>query len=138
MDKQQLKNRTKAFTLKVIEFHESLSKKRAAQIIGDQLLRAATSVAANYRASCRSRSYAEFISKIGLVEEEADECSFWLELITESGVSPESVAGPLAQEADELTAIFTATGRTAKLKSPRKVDLLSKIRNPKSEIRNPS
>ncbi len=78
------------------------------------MLRSATSVDANYRAACRARSKADFISKIAIVEEEADESLFWLELITESGLISAERLKDLTKEADELTAIFTATGKTAK------------------------
>ncbi len=83
-------------------------------MLGNQLLRSATSVEANYRAACRARSKADFISKIAIVEEEADESLFWLELIAESGLMNTERLKDLTKEADELTAIFTATGKTAK------------------------
>jgi len=114
MNQKDLQERTKRFALEVIRLVESLPRTRTAEVIGKQLLRSATSVGANYRAACRSRSHAEFISKINVVEEEADESHFWLDLLAESGVvSHERVSG-LLKEANELTAIFVATGRTAK------------------------
>jgi four helix bundle protein len=79
-----------------------------AAVLGKQLIRSATSVGANYRSACRSRSRPEFASKIGIVLEEADESAFWLELIIESKVMPEPKCGPLLAEAKELTAIFTS------------------------------
>ncbi len=88
----------------------------AEQVLGKQLLRAATSVGANYRAACRARSRADFVSKITIVEEEADECIYWLELLSDSGRLNSRVGVELLQEAHELTAIFTASGKTAKQK----------------------
>ncbi len=76
-----LKKRTKAFALRVIALVESLPRSRTANVIGNQLLRSGTSVGANYRSACRGRSTAEFISKMGIVEEEADESLFWMELL---------------------------------------------------------
>ena len=100
--------------LRVIRLAASLPRMREADIIARQLLRSATSVGANYRSACRARSRADFISKIGVVEEEADETLYWLELLSESKlVKPESIQG-LITEVQELVAIFTASGRTAK------------------------
>jgi four helix bundle protein len=93
---------------------ETLPKNKIGDVLGKQILRSATSVAANYRAACRARSKADFISKIAIVEEEADESLFWLELIAESGLMNTERLKDLTKEADELTAIFTATGKTAK------------------------
>jgi len=114
MNQNELKNRTKFFALDVIRVVEGLPRTRTAEVIGKQLLRSATSVAANYRAACRSRSHAEFISKINVVEEEADESEFWLELLVEANVVTRDQVVRLRKEADELTAIFVATDRTAK------------------------
>ncbi len=93
---------------------DTLPKKTSAEVVGKQLLRSATSVAANYRAACRARSQADFISKITIVEEEADESMLWLELLIESGIMKKELLEDLLKEANELTAIFTATGKTAK------------------------
>ena len=114
MDADELKRRTKAFALRVIRLVEVLPKNRTGDILGRQLPRAATSVGANYRAACRARSQAEFASKIGAVEEEADECTYWLELIVESGLLPAAKVQDLLAEANELVAIFVASARTAK------------------------
>jgi four helix bundle protein len=114
MNEEQLKQRTKQFALRVIKLVEALPKGRTADVIGKQLLRSATSVGANYRAACRARSKADFIAKIGIVEEEADESLYWLELIVEAGLMPEKLVCDLQHEADELTAIFVATGHSAK------------------------
>ncbi len=86
MDKKEMKQRTKKFALRVIRLVESLPKGRTASVIGGQLLRAGTSVGANYRAACRAKSTADFISKMGTVEEEADESIYWIELLVESGI----------------------------------------------------
>jgi four helix bundle protein len=109
-----LKKRTKRFGLRVIRLVEALPRTQTASVIGRQLLRCATSVGANYRAACRGRSKADFISKLGIVEEEADESAYWLEMLVEAKVvKPNSVAELLA-EADELTAIIAASRKTAK------------------------
>lgn len=92
---EQFKKRTKTFALRVIKLFQSLPKKDEAQIIGKQLLRSATSVAANYRATCRARSKAEFVSKIGVVLEEADESLFWLEMLEEAGIMKPSLLAAL-------------------------------------------
>lgn len=126
MNEQELKNRTKQFALRVIKLVEALPRTTAGRAIGNQLIRSGTSVGANYRAACRSRSRAEFVAKIGTVAEEADESAFWMELIMEAGLQEESRVKLLHQEANELTAIFTASGRTAKTSNPQ-----STIRNPK-------
>jgi four helix bundle protein len=114
MDKDQLKQRTKKFALDIIKFVEVLPKGKTAETIGRQLLRSGTSVGANYRASCRARSSADFIAKMGIVEEELDESIYWLELLVDSGiVSPDRIA-LLTKEADELLAITVSSIRTAK------------------------
>jgi four helix bundle protein len=114
MDEEALKRRTKQFALRVIRLVDALPRSRTAEVVGRQLLRSATSVSANYRAACRARSKAEFIAKIGIVEEEADESAHWLEMIVEAGLLPDERVNALLTEANELTAIFVATGRTAK------------------------
>jgi four helix bundle protein len=111
---EQLRDRTKSFALRVIRLFRSLPFRTDTQVLGKQLLRCGTSVAANYRAVCRARSKAEFIARIGVVAEEADEAVLWLELLTESGILEEEKTGPLLAEAKELTAIFTASQQTSK------------------------
>lgn len=114
MDETELKQRTKQFALRVIKLAGSLPGNYIARIIGSQLVRAGTSVGANYRAACRARSQAEFIAKLGVVEEEADESSYWMELIIEDKlIDPERVQ-PLLTEANEILAIISASRRTAK------------------------
>ena len=102
---EDLKTRTKEFALRVIRVVDSLPRKRSADIVGGQLLRAGTSVGANYRASCRARSPAEFRAKLGIVEEEADESVYWLEFLSESGLVAESKLRNLLQEANEPSRI---------------------------------
>ena len=114
MDAEDLKRRTKAFAIRIIHLVEALPNTSTARVIGNQLLRSGTSVEANYRAACRARSQAEFIAKIGVVEEEADESVYWLELLIEATVLPVVKVQDLLDEANELTAIFAASGRTAK------------------------
>lgn len=114
MEKDELQRRTKQFALAVIRLNGKLPRSGVGAVVGNQLLRAATSVGANYRSACRARSRADFISKIGVVEEEADECAYWLELLQEANLLPAQEIASLLYEARELTAIFTASGRTAK------------------------
>jgi four helix bundle protein len=111
---EQLRDRSKSFALRVIRLFRSLPYKTDAQVLGKQLLRCGTSVAANYRAACRARSKAEFIAKIGIVVEEADETVLWLELLVESGIVPSKKVEDLLAEERELTAIFTASQQTAR------------------------
>jgi four helix bundle protein len=111
---EQLRQRTKQFALRIVRLFRSLPKNDEARILGRQVLRSGTSVAANYRAICRARSKAEFIAKIGTVVEEADETVFWLELLVETGTVPKVRMQDLLAEANELLAIFAASQRTAK------------------------
>ena len=111
---EQLRARTKQFAIRIVRVFKSLPKNDEARIIGKQLLRAGTSVAANYRAVCRSRSKAEFISRMSVVVEEADETAFWLELLIETSIIPEVRLRDLLTEANELLAIFAASLWTAR------------------------
>ena len=111
---EQLRDRTKTFALRIIRLHRSLPYKTDAQVLGKQLLRCGTSVAANYRAVCRARSQAKFVAKIGVVLKESDETVLWLELMTESGIVPLAKTEALLKEVYELTAIFSASRRTAR------------------------
>jgi four helix bundle protein len=110
----ELKERTKRFALRVLKVVRSLPANAEGRILGAQLLRAGTSVAANYRSVCRARSRAEFLSKLGIVIEEADEASFWLEFLVESGIVPKAKLKDLISESDQLVAIFNASRTTAK------------------------
>jgi len=116
MDNQatQLKERTKPFAIRIIRMLRALPKTDEARLISRQLLRAATSVAANYRAVCRARSTADFVAKMGLVVEEADETVFWLELLADAGIVQKARLEQLEREANELLAIFAASQRTVK------------------------
>jgi len=111
---EQLRDRTKNFAIRVVSLYQALPAKTAAQVLGKQLLRSGTSVAANYRAVCRARSRAEFSSRMGIVLEEADEALFWLELLAETGVFSAKRLESLMNEAREPTAIFTASRETAR------------------------
>jgi four helix bundle protein len=109
MKTQELKERTKAFALRVMNLVEVLPNSIKGRAIANQLVRSGTSVAANYRAACRARSKAEFIAKIGTVEEEADESALWIELIIEDNLVPEKKVRSLLDEANELVAIMAAS-----------------------------
>ena len=111
---EMLKNRTKHFALLMIRLCWSVPRSEESRIITRQLLRSSTSVAANYRAVCRARSTPDFISKLGVVLEEADETLFWLELLADAGIiAVEKLELPM-KEANELVAIFVASLRTVK------------------------
>ncbi|RWY50932.1 four helix bundle protein [Mucilaginibacter gilvus] len=114
MDKIELQKRTKRFAVDVIKFVGELPSNRAINVLVNQVLRSSTSIGANYRAACKGKSTADFINKIVIVEEEADECIYWLEIMDESGLVQSSKTLVLRDEAKELTAIFTAIGKTAK------------------------
>ena len=109
-----MKRRTQQFALSVIRLVQSLPTDKVAQRLGDQLLRAATSVGANYRAACRSRSRAEFVAKLGIVEEEGDESIYWMELLVEAGLIKEKRIANLKAEADEILSMVIASIKTAR------------------------
>jgi four helix bundle protein len=109
MTPEELRARTKLFALRVVKLYRSLPRTADAQVMGKQLLRCGTSVAANYRASCRARSRAEFAARIGVVTEEADESGFWLEMLVDAEIVRAVLLNDILQESRELTAIFTAT-----------------------------
>jgi four helix bundle protein len=113
MTTAELKARTKDFALRIGRLVDALPNTVKGRTIANQIMRSATSVAANYRAACRARSRAEFIAKIGVVEEEADETAFWLELIIESNVRSKKQVEPLLNEASELVAIMAASRKSA-------------------------
>ena len=126
MDENELKIRTKQFALRAMKLVGSLPETAVGRTIGTQLVRSATSVGANYRAACRGRSKAEFVAKLGVVVEEADESSYWLELIIEGELLSPKLVEPLLKEANELTAIMVASRKSA----------MSSIENQKSQIKN--
>ncbi len=114
MDKIDLKERTKRFVLMVINIVEMLPKGRTIDVLSRQLLRSGTSVGANYRAACRAKSTADFISKMGIVEEEADETIHWMELIIEAGFSRQRELNSLLDEANQILAITVSSIKTAR------------------------
>ena len=114
MNYENLKRRTKKFGLDVIRVVEKLPNDQVSRILGGQLLRSGTSVGANYRAACRAKSSADFISKVGNVEEEADESGFWLEMLVDAEKLALAAAASLIQESGELTAIAVSSINTAR------------------------
>ena|SRR5215216_6361347 len=130
MTEDEIKQRTKVFTLRVLKLIDSLPNTRSAKVVAGQLGRSGTSVGPNYRSACRSRSAAEMISKFAVVEEEADESAFWIEMVGDHGlVAPDKLAS-LLREADELTAMMVASRKTLQVRAAK-----SKIENPKPKIR---
>ena len=127
MTEKDLLRRTKQFALRVMKLVDALPKTTSGRVIGGQLIRSGTSVSSNYRAACRGRSKAEFIAKLGIVEEEADESAHWMELIMEGALLREPRVRPLHQEACEITAIMSASKKTARARS--------QIENRKSQIK---
>ncbi len=113
MTEIELKNRTKQFALRVLKLVAALPKTTEGRVLGNQLTKSGTSVGANYRAACRGRSRAEFIAKLGIVEEEADESAYWMELIVDGGLLVKNKVDALRKEACELTAIITASRLSA-------------------------
>ena len=131
MTEKELKLRTRNFAVEILNFVDELPNRRSANIIGNQLGTSASSIASNYKAACRARSHAEFISKIGIVEEEADESVFWLDIIPDTKNSTTQIITPLLNEARELTTIFTAASKTAKQNKQNKTEKISQFPNPK-------
>ncbi len=117
MHEKDLLRRTKKFAIRVIKLVDALPNTIAGRAIGGQLVRSGTSVSANYRAACRGRSKAEFIAKLGTVEEEADESCHWLEVIIETELLPEKKVVDLLREANEITAIMAASKKTARART---------------------
>jgi len=114
VDQEEMKKRTKDFAKRVINLCRQLPETREGRLIGNQFFRSGTSVGANYRAVCRARSKAEFIAKLGIVLEEADECLYWLEILSETQIVNASLLEELMKEADELVGIFVVSLKTAK------------------------
>jgi four helix bundle protein len=114
MNQEEMKQRTKLFALGIIQLVESLPKERTAEVLGRQLLRSGTSVGSNYRSACRAKSIADFISKMGIVEEEADESLYWMELLIEAGIEVNMKMETLMKEAGELLSITVASIKTAR------------------------
>lgn len=112
MDQEQFKQRTRQLALRVIRLVQALPNDMVSREIGRQLLRAGTSVGANYRAACRARSTADMIAKLKIVEEEADETLYWLELLIEANIMPEAQLAPLMTETDEILAMTVSSIKT--------------------------
>jgi four helix bundle protein len=125
MDENEFKNRTKQIALRIIRLFEALPNTAKAQIIGKQLLRSATSIGANYRAACRGKSTADVLHKLAIVEEEADESLYWLELLSESDTMPEKKLSALKDDINEIVAMTVSSIKTLRKKS---------LDNPKSKI----
>ncbi len=138
MNEAELKRRTKLFALRILKLVAALPRTIAGKVIGGQLARAGTSVPANYRAACRARSKAEFISRLGVVEEEADESEFWLEMIVDTGLMKKLLVQPLITEAHELVAIMTSSrisaGRNQRLREREARAHRLQIKNQRSKI----
>lgn len=111
-----LRVRTKEFALRTMRLVDSLPNRRSCEVIGKQLLRSATSVGANYRAACRARSQAEFCAKMGIVEEEADESAYWMELLVEGKLVKRELLVDLLPESNEIVAMAVASIKTARSK----------------------
>ena len=132
MDENLFKQRTKQLALRVIQLVEALPKNQTATVVGRQLVRSATSIGANYRAACRGRSTADVIAKLRIVEEEADESAYWMELLIESGLLHAAQVSELLQETDEIIAMTVASIRTLqKRDSSSPFNRKSKIENRK-------
>ena len=119
MTADQMKARTKAYALRTIKAVQALPRNRVADVLGSQLIRAATSVGANYRAACRAKSRADFIHKLRIVEEEGDESLYWMELLAESGLMAASRLSNLMREGGELLSIVVASAKTARIADTR-------------------
>jgi four helix bundle protein len=126
MNPGELKQRTKDFGKRVIKMIEALPKNTTTTVIGRQLLRSATSVGANYRAVCRAKSRADFVAKLGIVEEECDESLYWIEMLVETNQIKPALVSNLAKEGEEILAIVVTSAKTARMKN-----------NPQSAIANP-
>ena len=126
-NESDLKKRTKAFALRILKLVDALPKTTVGRALASQIVRSGTSIAANYRAACRARSTADFIAKMGIVEEEADETLFWLELLEESKLVPAAKLTAIKQEANELIAITVVSIKTARRN--RAADSAFRIRN---------
>jgi four helix bundle protein len=130
MDENLFKRRTKQLALRVIKAVEGLPKNRTADVIGRQLIRSGTSIGANYRAACRGKSTADVIAKLRIVEEEADESAYWMELLIESGLVSEARLSELLQETNEIIAMTVASIRTLqKRNGSSPINRQSKIEN---------
>jgi four helix bundle protein len=114
MNPEEMKARTRAFALRIIRLAESLPNTPTANAIRNQMLRCGSSVGANYRAACRGKSKPDFVSKMGIVEEEADETIYWIELLIDAGIVKHSRVADLLEEADAILSITVSSIKTAK------------------------
>ena len=130
MNEQEMKQRTKTFALRILDLADALPRTRSGNVIAGQIVRSGTSVAANYRALCRAKSRADFVNKTSIVEEEADESCFWLELLIDRGLLAPRRVQPLLKDANELTAIFVASRKTAGARQRPFENRKSKTENP--------
>jgi four helix bundle protein len=126
MNSEELKVRTRAFALRIIRLAESLPETPTAKVIRNQMIRCGSSVGANYRAACRAKPKADFVSKMGIVEEEADETIYWMELLVDAGIVKQSRITELLDEANQILSIVISSIKTAKGIRP----------NPQSAISN--
>jgi four helix bundle protein len=135
MDKIELERRTKQFAFVIVTFVASLPRNKVADVLGYQVLKSRTSVGSNYREANRAESRADFIHKIGIAEKEASETQYWLELLEQAHIGDPGERSKLLRECNELIAIFTAIGKTAKARRPVRQTKLPKP--PPSEMRRP-
>jgi len=132
MTPEQMKQRTKRFAFRVMRLAESLPRGRTGDTVGKQLLRSGMSVGANYRTACRARLTADFVAKMGLVEEEADEAMFWMELLVESELTKKEMVADLMQECSQTIAIVVSSINTVRGSKRKEQNKESTIRNPQS------
>ncbi|MEX2162302.1 MAG: four helix bundle protein [Anaerolineales bacterium] len=126
MNRQELQTRTRQFGLRVIKLVDSLPRTKGAGVIGRQLLRSATAVGANYRSACRGRSRADFVSKLGIALEEADESLYWMELLVESGLVSKKRISDLLDEANQIVSILAASSKTVRTNPDRKSEIVNR------------
>jgi len=127
MTEQEFKKRTKDIAIRIIKLVDSLPGSKSSEVIGKQLLRSGTSVGANYRAACRAKSTADLLHKLSIVEEEADESLYWMELLIDAKIMPENKLAILMNDLNEIIAMIVASIRTMRSK---------KLAVPKSQIQN--
>jgi four helix bundle protein len=137
MDEKIFKDRTKKLALAIIELVEELPNRRTADVLGRQLLRSGTSVGANYRSACRGRSTADVLSRLAIVEEEADESIYWMELLVETKIVSETRVSGLMKETNEIIAMTVASIKTMRKRKSLTRSSSEMTGNPKSKIENP-
>ena len=133
MNSEEMKARTRSFALRVIRLAESLPNTPAASVVRNQIIRCGTSVGANYRVACRAKSRRDFVAKMGIVEEEADETLYWIELLIDADLIKRERVTALLRESDEILSIVVSSIKTARMEK-NKLFSKSAIRNPNSEI----